>query len=421
MEIEIKYNNEVLANVDDGKVATILCDGKRMEGDLVITVPKSLDGTPAVVDSLDRILVTDKNNGRVYKCKDKLYQVSKITSLKGLTIKFNKSIVPCLISEDEEFECSGIFYDGSRSVYTNTNEINITSVKRDVYGTPCFIAFNVHGNDAYEGEVYPCYYADVFYDGFWQLIDGNGNQCETSSISIANFDCPSLNEDSYFINWVLANAKVYAKVENVKDIQSFAFSKSMTASDIMYLVDELNGAVQFVFNSWAYNHSFAGEHVVSFSVNGERVTKVFSNFAVYGEDFYNGVFGRVVEFSDSDTGEMLTLEVPENDGNWDVTPVIMKYNDTILDGGVTVTKLDLGMLNNSYYIIRYILCNTVVNDLGVSIKELITPEGTLSVTGNGEVDVKNYVKADVSVKSTADDGLLEEKELELLELLRGEY
>lgn len=419
MSIEIKYNNEILVDLDAGKVATIPCNGKKMQGDIVITTPKTLGGSPIAVDNIDNIVVTEKNNGKIYGCNNRLYKASKITSLKGLTIKFNESISPCtIIGEEEELECSGVFYDAFRSVYTYTNEVNVAAIRRNVYGTQRSISFSVHGNDAYDGEVYPFNFADVFYDGSWQVLDENGNQYETSSLVITNFDCPVLNENTSFISWVMLNAKVYQKIESIKDIQSFAFSKNTTLSKVNYFISDIISAMAYIYNIYTSSTNIDGTYATSFSIGEEVINKTFSNMAVSQEEMWSGIAGaKVIVFSSNASDDVLTFELPEDANNFESDIIIMKYNDVVLDSGLTFTQFDMGIFNTSYYILNCILCDVVINDSGITLKELITPNGTLEITNNGETNVTNYAKANVNVVDNS-DGISEEIELMIV---RGEY
>lgn len=108
MATEIKYNDSVIATVEAGKTKILKCKGKKMRGDVEVKGGGGTSGFPIEIDALDNALLVSENAGKVYKCNDKLYQVHKITSLKGLTIKFNEHITPCpVIGEDDVFECSG--------------------------------------------------------------------------------------------------------------------------------------------------------------------------------------------------------------------------------------------------------------------------------------------------------------------------
>ena len=67
----------------------------------------STKGKPIVIESLDDVPLTDDNVGKVYSYNNELYQLEKVTSLKGLTIKLNEQIEDCpAIGEDDEIECS---------------------------------------------------------------------------------------------------------------------------------------------------------------------------------------------------------------------------------------------------------------------------------------------------------------------------
>jgi hypothetical protein len=238
-------------------------------------------GKPIEIDTLDNSLLTAENDGKVYKCDDKLYQVEKIKSLKGLTIKFNEHITPCpVIGEDDVFECSGVPMGDDFPMYENRPDI-IAIRKANDAGVPgTIISFTLPDYDNYGARVELFYSSDNDYSK-WLVHDGIGNANDPYAPAVVyNFNCPALNENPEFIEWVFANGKVYPNFETANDIESFKINQPFLYRNEFYwffltLIWEINGnMLDGVFD-------VGGQYTVSFSLNGELITKTFTNARVH--------------------------------------------------------------------------------------------------------------------------------------------
>lgn len=306
---------------------------------LATNLPEGASGKPIEIDTLDNSLLTAENDGKVYKCDDKLYQVEKIKSLKGLTIKFNEHITPCpVISEDDVFECSGVFFEESFSVYPSMENVIVTTMCRKLNpeyhpsGLPAYsIVFEAQGSCRYWG-----YYRQEY--NAWHFIDENGNELETS-ITITNFDCPTLNENPEFIEWVFANAKVYSKIECLNDIKAFSLNFK-TMDDYNYFTYAYYYSAEEIFNDYP---DITGQFTVSFSMGGEVVTKTFANLG--------GVVDGEARFYNSDN-DVLTIH---HTG-------AINYNGVVIEDKLTFTKFDC-IFNDSYYFLSYVLTHAELIDM----------------------------------------------------------
>lgn len=351
-EIEAIETGEILPEWDG--LYTQSDDTEIISGDTIVEI----SGFPIETDTLNNDLLTEDNKDKVYKCDDKLYQVDKAESLKGLTIKFNPKITtPCPIGETDRINCWGIFYERSGTAITNTDKVNVSQIKRKVFldyggdGTTYPIVINAYGFDEYEGEKYPAYFADFAYDPeleTWWCFDenGNANYFMSNTLAITNFDCPELNENPAFIEWVFANAKVYSKIEVVNDIRAFKLNvKSFDENAYMFgfqaFISAMYSAIQEVTGDYNFDLDVNGRYVVSFTINGEVFTKEFPYLTLT-------LPSDEVRFHNDD-GDSLHFST-----DWDNFDVIIKYNDAVLEDEPTFTKFDC-MLNDSYWFMSYIM------------------------------------------------------------------
>lgn len=356
------------------------------------------EGFPIAIKGLENSLTVKENVGKVYKCADKLYQVHNITSLKGLTIKFNKHITPCPVLGDNEFECSCISYVSEDMVWYEHAWIG--KIAKDFYNYfSSDIAFEV----TKEGYGDPAY---VFYGSFntdeeprWLICDPLGNTTTlygNKSFVVTQFDCPTLNENAEFIDWVMSNAKVYSKIENVKDIKGIKFSQTYIGDlNLILAMEEVTG------NMFGMPLEAKGKFTATFSVNGELITKTFSTF--FSKYYPESDYGEVVAYFSDGEGEenRLCFEfVGYNEEKDWTTEYNLKYNGIALDDGVSFTTFDCGEYNESYFMLGFLLSYTDIIAGYAAIREFITPVGTLEVTTNGNIDVKGYEKAEVNVVET---------------------
>ena len=356
------------------------------------------EGFPIAIKELDNSLTAKENVGKVYKCADKLYQVHNITSLKGLTIKFNtENITPCpVISEDAWVGCSG----ECASVYADIGAFERPAIKGILKRADGYfdgnIAFEVRdGFDTTGSDPCYVYYAQHYDYTGWRLLDYNGNDIQiypsVKSVTITQFDCPDLNDDPAFIEWVMANAKVYSKIENVSDIKRIRFGQ-----DYIGYFEELISAMQEIDNTvMVYPLEASGTFIATFSIGGEQITKTFSIFFTkYSPNDVNDV---VAYFSDGESEEnRLTFELID----WleEGAKYELKYNNVPLDSdGVTFTTFDSGDYDKSFHMVGFLLSQTDITAGYAAIQEFITTSGTLEITENGKVDVKGYEKAEVNV------------------------
>lgn len=376
MATEIKYNDSVIATVEAGKTKILKCKGKKMRGDVEVKSGGGTSGFPIEIDALDNALLVSENTGKVYKCDNKLYQVHKITSLKGLTIKFNEHITPCpVIGEDDEFECSGTMVVDDGLIYGENRAITELSRKAitDSWATSgaTSIVITVGYNEEKEG-VYDTYYSpntDNVEGAGWYQLDyylGNDGKMFVSSPAITNFDCPALNENPAFIEWVFANAKVYPNFESPNDIKSFKL-------DLLFRSDgnAIGGNLQSAFFSGmfeanrtgvVFEFDVDGQFTATFLVNGELVTKTFTNVNVCGNVYGSG--GLPVFSNDADNLVFLNAVKVEDgifDENGNLLASPIKYNDIYLENGIEFTKFNCMLNTKTKDILSFILCYTTVS------------------------------------------------------------
>ena len=349
------------------------------------------NGKPIEIDTLDNSLLVSENEGKIYKCDEKLYQVEKIKSLKGLTIRFNERIEHCpLITDDSEFECSGIIWNGNQVLmdedpYYIHNICKLTKSLPDSYVTgDRFIAFVIRD---YAGFYYIS--ADNQEETGWYFYDENGNEWLAlyeinKGFNITNFDCPKLNENPEFIKWVLANAKVYPKIESVKDVK--AFKNGDSGSDVYSCYLNSIGEVREYKD---LNTPIEVQFTASFIKNGELVIKNFNTLHLnVGVDFY------------TNEGDLLSFET---DWDNDTYPTIVKYNGEVLDNNPIFTEFN-GSITKTNNFMSYLMecCELVDMEYvnGCYFVEYLTPTGTLDITENGEVDVKEYEKVNVKIQGS---------------------
>lgn len=369
-------------------------------GKVVVDVPI---GIPIEIDSLDNSLLISENVAKVYKYDDKLYQVNDITSLKGLTIIFNDTVTPCPVLNDTDiFECSGLAM-GGRHMYINANPIVFALSKSHdyLYGT-ADITFEIHDHQYYFGDCFgysPYWLHYTAGNSEWYLMDENGNDNPAKGI-ITNFDCPALNENPDFIEWVLANAKIYRKIETLYDISNFKLN-IQTYYDVFHFGEAVLKALWNKIGEDApvpENYIMGNTFTTSFLLNGEQVVKTFSNLMFYNIDklsFYN-------ENSDS-----LVFEVIDYNNEKGV----VKYNDTVLNGEVTFTVFD-SFIADTYFLLDYVLTYSELGGAyvnGCTFKEYLLPTSILDITENGMFGVKECVAATVNVPPIPTEVLSEEE------------
>ena len=354
-ETTIFYDGELIASFYAGQTATLKTKGDELEHDIVVTagsVPVDKFGLPIEIDSLDNALLVDENKGKVYKCDDKLYQVEKITSLKGLTIKFNEIISsPCPIGEDDVLECSGVPFGVG-----NYGKPRITAIKRmfdsSSSGTKT-LAFDIK-DDEYLYDLHYTYanflppddpeYEEVIESlSRWFITDEIENEINTPwrNFVVSDFDCPTLNENPAFIEWVLANGKVCPKIECLNDIKAFEMTHSAEGAFAALQEGYWSAATETICDL-PYD-GIAGQFTASFSINGKVAAKTFTNFAYSFQDDSSVTFSN-------DSGDLLIIE-----NNYGEGEVVTKYNGVAIDGTVTFTTFDC-IFNDSYFFLSYVLC-----------------------------------------------------------------
>lgn len=370
MSTQIRYNGEVVTTFSKGTI-TLNTDEHKLTGDIEVTstgggTGGGISGLPIEVDALDKSLLAAENDGKIYKCDDKLYQVEKITSLKGLTIKFNDHLTsPCPIGEDDVFDCDGVAMMQDFNLRGNPH---IVAIRKKLYLNPSVtsdIAFTVRDIDPYVEDDYYTY--DLFvgedWDGnpSWMVCDENGNVSPAiASAVVSNFDCPELNENPAFIEWVFANAKVYSKIESTKDIKEFKFNLPFAFGEEF--------RCGFAFAMQNVNHTGAviefdvdGRYTATFSVNGELITKTFTDVNVNGDAlliFSNGDDTLTVDYWYDDNGDL---------------PYTIKYNDIVLEGEIIFIEFDC-IFNKEWYLLSFILpCTNVSGEYnnGYAFKEFV--------------------------------------------------
>ena len=353
---KVIYKGEVIMDITDSTVTPETLDegiiAYGANGERIVGIDKDESGLPIEVNTLDSALLTEGNKGKFYECDDRLYQVTKAKSLKGLTIKFNEHLTnPCPISEDASFECSGML----ENLPTDPELIN--ALTRNTSAFDDFMDSFISGLSTYTSGIVFRTDMDshIFYlfdDNSeatrWWLFDYNGNITESlfDIAVIRNFDCPDLNENAEFMEWVFANAKVYSKIESLNDIKAFRLNVTANGDYDYPLFPEFTSATMDAFGEITGDYgsdpfNISGQYVASFAINGEVITKEFSNFT-------NDHYGLRFDFSD-DNGN--SLDFSANQENYKVT---IKYNDTILEDEPTFTKFDC-TLNNSVYLRQYML------------------------------------------------------------------
>lgn len=346
MSATIEYKG-VVTNVPTGKSAVIRCNGDKMEDEVVVTAGGA-EGFPIEIDTLDNALLTQENAGKVYKCDDKLYQVEKITSLKGLTIKFNEHITPCpVIGEDDVFECSGMLMGDDLSPSYGYRPAT-TAIRKL---TDNIIAFESENYDFIH------YYET---DSIWLATDMNGNTFEALAPAVIyNFNCPALNENPEFIEWVFANGKVYPNFESPNQIKSFILNQSFPYGQ--------NFSDAFLVYMWEVNRTglffefdVAGQFTATFLVNGELITKTFTNVNVNESNNYWPVF------TNGDDNLVFPFCVVDEDGNiYDVNGNLLasaiKYNNIYLEDGIEFTEFDCMPNTKTKNMLSFILSYTTVS------------------------------------------------------------
>ena len=97
---------------------------------------------PIEVEELNDSLLVKEDDGKIYKCGNNLYQVEKIKSLKGLTIKFNEHVGLCnAIKDYYDLPCNGIIMGLERNLEFIENNIGknfITNVRGEESGFSFF-------------------------------------------------------------------------------------------------------------------------------------------------------------------------------------------------------------------------------------------------------------------------------------------
>lgn len=324
----------VIEGAYEGGTALPKYDGEVViEGEPIVEDER---GIPIEIDTLDSSLLIAENAGKLYKCNNKLYEVNKITSLKGLTIKFNKHITPCpVIGENDVFECSGFFQS---TVYASSEEgALVTDLRKRLSIDPATTAnfsFTMFSR---------LVRINIYYDPNsreWLSLDENSWSVVPTECNITEFDCPALNENTEFIEWVFANAKVYQKIEWVNDVKSFKLNNSWEPLEIFSTVcgDVVRDATGiFSAQDWL----IWGQYTASVLINGELITKTFSRFSGFGTGS--------ITFSRLDNDETLSFNLDYNSH-----AVTIKYNDVVLDDTPTFTRFD-GMFNQNYYFLAYVL------------------------------------------------------------------
>ena len=310
-----------------------------------------MDGQPIEVDSLDNALLVSENAGKVYKCEDKLYQVNKVTSLKGLTIKFNKHITPCpVIGEDDEFECSAFTPSADELWYYD--KLAFTGIRKEPFYTctsgTSFISFV--SLDYFVGAHYLS--LDNQEETGWYYSDMNGNVVMLDKdFVITCFDCPALNENPEFIEWVFANARVHSKIETFNDIKAFRPNYS-AFYDLDYFFWTCLDAVRVKTEDYsARNWNVSGQYIASFKINGEVITKAFSHIAIPYDS------SNPITFSNN-SEDLLVFSY-----SWNTEEFAIKYNDIILDEAPIFTTFDC-MFNDSDGFLQYVLTTSELIDMG---------------------------------------------------------
>lgn len=330
----------------------------------VIKEGEVINGKPIEINSLDNSLLTPENDGKVYKLDDKLYQVNKITSLKGLTIKFNEHIEQCpVINDDSNYECSGVLIEYNLSYLYDNNICPITAIKKNlpynlVSGTQliAFVAGQVVDGIHYIS-------ADNSEKTGWYFVDANENQMITTynTAIITEFDCPSLNENPEFIDWVINNASVYKKIETLNDIEGFKIDLNQEGneelgispwSDLFSTV--LNMLSEIGFMPAYGEYPFSGNYTVSFTINNENITKTFTNFVI------NLNVDTLIYFDDN-KGNVLTFEAGVYEEG-EAGKIICKYNNILLENYIIISMHNCEF-NNSVNFKDYILTNTELVDM----------------------------------------------------------
>jgi hypothetical protein len=204
-------------------------------------------------------------------------------------------------------------------------------------------------------------------DSIWMAIDMNGNTVNALAPAVIyNFDCPALNENPEFIEWVFANAKVYPNFESPNEIKSFTSENQMfpPGEDVVTSADNLKDAfwsgMQEVNRTGTYfEFDVDGQFTATFSVNGESVTKTFTNVNVLGDSnmglpvFSNGADNLVFLSTIKTEGGIM-------DENGDLCSSSMKYNGIYVDGEIEFTKFDCMLNTKTKDILSFILCYTAV-------------------------------------------------------------
>lgn len=311
-------------------------------------------GTPIEIETLNSELLISDNEGKIYRYNDKLYQVKKITSLKGLTIKFNEHIEPCPVFEyNGVYECSGTLMGDELYPYYSYFPaiIDIMKIPNNT------IALTSEGGDTIS------YYEQA---SVWYVTDSNGNTFNAYAPPVIyNFDCQTLNENQEFIDWVFQNAKVYPNFESVNDIKSFKLTNifRMDGLTVGYNLQDAFLNLMFKANKTVavFEFDVPGQYTASFTVDGEKVTKTFTNVNVYNDDISCGL---PVFSNDTDKLVFLFLSKTEDgmideDGN--LVPSPIKYNDIYLEGEIEFTKFDCVLESKNKEILSFILSYTTVS------------------------------------------------------------
>ena len=353
---KIKYNNNDLVELKSGQMATLKCKDKKMIGDIVVSADES-DCKPIEISSLDEALLVADNEGKIYKYDEKLYQVEKIKSLKGLTIRFNEHIEPCpLITDDSEFECSGVIWSDCYSIDTDPyfihNISKLTKSLPDSYiSGDRLIAFIIRD---YAGFHYVL--ADNQEEAGWYIFDENGNEWLAlyesdgyKGFNITNFNCPELNENPEFIKWVLNNAKVYSKIESAKDVKAFKNS-DLGARVFNCYQNSIGDAKGHTIEN--YYSPIEVQFTASFIKNGELVIKNFNTLHLNE---------GIVNFYTNE-GDLLSFET---DYNIDTIPTIVKYNGEVLDNNPIFTEFD-SVITETYSFTSYLMQYCELVDMEVN-------------------------------------------------------
>lgn len=230
----LNYTNEFFIRVNGGDDVTnqqliqwFVDNNATFNGKFAYKFEEITNGKPIVVETLDESLLTEENEGKVYKLGDKLYKIKKskiITNLRGTTFEFNKDLKPFdfLDIEDEGYNPEGHclvkynneYYEPYFSFWKSTNSVSPYSLlfERDDGSMP-----------------------QIIYDTvpFYNLPSGwsfGGTSAEPPIIS--EFDLPDLNQNIRFIKWLENNTKY---INNATYVDGYAFEEIVDLEPIEVL------------------------------------------------------------------------------------------------------------------------------------------------------------------------------------------